>query len=310
MSQKKIPTTIISGSLGAGKTTIIRNLVKQLPDDYKTIWLKNEYGDVNIDSELLKAKNIAAKEILNGCLCCVLVGKLHEALIEISDTIDVDRIIIETAGTAYPFPVITQVKRVAKLEFDGLVTVVDALNYEAFRDNSVMAKEQAEYVDLIILNKISLVNEKQLEKALDYVHDLYPGVPIIKTASGNIHKDAILGIDPKLVNYKENLDYDNHESHHEHADSVQAFGFTDSNNIYSQQAIDDLLEKISAWGFIRIKGIIKTDTGYKLLNTVFSRTTWQDLPDYNKETRIAFMSKNALAYQQKVAELFKQTILR
>lgn len=305
-SPNSIPTTVVTGTLGAGKTTIILNLIKQLPNSYKTVWLKNEYGDVNIDSELAAASNIQTKEILNGCLCCVLVGKLHEALKEIMQTMQPDRLIIETAGTAYPFPVIQQIQRVDGIELDGLIAVVDAVNYAAFTDNSMMAKQQARFVDLVVLNKTGLVKPKQLEKAMDFVHDQYPGVPKLKTADGNIPKDTLIGLDAKLVYEPEQHEHHGHDHDHagDHVDTVEAFGFLDKQRTYSTEGIDKMLNTIEHWGFIRIKGIINTDAGPKLLNVVFERATWDDIPSYSGPTRITFMGKQITKQQQKVQDLF------
>src|SRR5690606_29903324 len=106
---------------------------------------KNAFGDVNIDSELAKSSHIQTKEILNGCLCCVLVGKLHDALEEIVQKYEhLDRLIIETAGTAYPFPVINEILKVKGLRLDGMVKVIDVLNFERLEDTSFFAKEQAD----------------------------------------------------------------------------------------------------------------------------------------------------------------------
>src|SRR5690242_204186 len=108
----KIPTTVVTGYLGAGKTTIILNLIKQLQEDYQVVWLKNEYGNLSIDSELAKEHNIEVKEMLNGCLCCVLVGKLKDALHEIIRDYTPDRIIIESSGTAYPLPIVLEINEI------------------------------------------------------------------------------------------------------------------------------------------------------------------------------------------------------
>eukprot|EP00002_Diphylleia_rotans_P024113 TRINITY_DN4753_c0_g2_i18.p1 TRINITY_DN4753_c0_g2~~TRINITY_DN4753_c0_g2_i18.p1 ORF type:complete len:116 (+),score=26.66 TRINITY_DN4753_c0_g2_i18:73-420(+) len=114
--EKTYPITVFTGYLGAGKTTIIMNLIRQVPEGYKCIWLKNEFGDVKVDSEMAKESNIEVQEMLNGCLCCNLVGKMNNALQEIVSSFpDTDRIIIETSGSAYPGPI----------AWYGIIIVVD-----------------------------------------------------------------------------------------------------------------------------------------------------------------------------------------
>ena len=80
---KQIPITVFTGFLGAGKTTIILSLIPQLPKDYKLCLLKNEFGDIAVDSELARESNVSVQEMLNGCLCCVLVGQMKNALTEL-----------------------------------------------------------------------------------------------------------------------------------------------------------------------------------------------------------------------------------
>ena len=94
-----IPITIITGFLGSGKTTLILKLIPQLPKDYRLALLKNEFGDVAIDSQLATASSISGvKELLNGCICCNLVGQLGDALETLRNDVKPDRIIIETSG--------------------------------------------------------------------------------------------------------------------------------------------------------------------------------------------------------------------
>jgi G3E family GTPase len=121
---KPIPVTIVNGFLGAGKTTMILSLLEQLSagsseeasdtgaGKYQVVWLKNEFGVNEVDSLLAEQSSIASvKEILNGCLCCTLVGRLSDALQEILASVSCDRIIIETSGSAYAAPLAQEVNR-------------------------------------------------------------------------------------------------------------------------------------------------------------------------------------------------------
>jgi G3E family GTPase len=89
----QIPVTVFTGFLGSGKTTIIINLLKQMPKSYKIVMLKNEFGNVEVDSKLMQDSNIEVTEMLNGCLCCILVGKLGNALNEILEKYTPDHIL-------------------------------------------------------------------------------------------------------------------------------------------------------------------------------------------------------------------------
>ncbi len=293
---QKTNTTVITGSLGAGKTTIILNLIKQLPKDYKVIWLKNEYGDLNIDSELAKESNIQTQEILNGCLCCVLIGKLKNAVEEIVNKYNPDRLIIETAGTAYPYPIIHEISAIDKVNLDGLVTVIDALNFKKFDDKSPMAKAQAQYIDLIIINKINLVTTEELELVEDEIYDLYPLTPKIKTANGVVGKDIILGIDHKnfATYYDKNTD-----THPE----VEVFGFEfKGTHTFDRHKLEKLLNNLDKNDFYRIKGVIKTQNGYKLLNYVLGKISWNDLKKYRGSSKITFMGRDITIFKEQIQQ--------
>ena len=166
--RQKVAITIVNGFLGAGKTTVIMNLIqetskrleisltenqihtesqpgavqsdqdiKNFPKKhYNIVWLKNEFGVNEVDSLLANSSSISSvKEILNGCLCCTLVGRLGDAIEDILSTTHCDRIIIETSGSAYPAPLVQEVNRMMNgfegsrqlpIRLDGVVCVVDA----------------------------------------------------------------------------------------------------------------------------------------------------------------------------------------
>lgn len=178
MTEEKPPVaiTIVNGFLGAGKTTVILNVIKEvsrrynldtraeengkaeesagtsadlsqssfeLPKrKYNIVWLKNEFGLNEVDSILGNESSISSvKEILNGCLCCTLVGRLGDAIEEILETVQCDRIMIETSGSAYPAPLVQEVNRMMSgsegsrklpVRLDGVLCVVDAGTYYGF----------------------------------------------------------------------------------------------------------------------------------------------------------------------------------
>ncbi|WVQ80101.1 hypothetical protein IAT38_002202 [Cryptococcus sp. DSM 104549] len=204
-----IPVTCFTGFLGAvgsdlGKTSTILALIQQLPKDYKVVLLKNEYGDVEVDSLLASQSNISGvSEILNGCLCCTMVGLVENALIEIKDTMKPDRIIIESSGSAFPATLALQIRQLEPQGFklDGVITVVDSLNFAGYEDDSPSAKLQAKYTDLILLNKHHLASERQLDDLFDRLNDLNDETPKIRVgpAPKNPPKpEVIFGLDTKL----------------------------------------------------------------------------------------------------------------
>ncbi|KAK9477722.1 CobW/HypB/UreG, nucleotide-binding domain-containing protein [Lipomyces japonicus] len=246
MTIEPTPITVFTGFLGAGKTTLLISLLKQLPKNYKVAVLKNEYGDVKIDSALAASTtgNIAGvTEMLNGCLCCVLTGQMRDAIIELQAKYNPDRILIETSGSAFPATISIQLRDLAKelssnngnnvggisepgIRLDGVVNVIDVENFTGYADTSKTAALQAQYTDLIVFNKWQAVSERKFDTVWDRVNDLNTDTPKIKSGpTGTIPWQAILGIDSKLGlsallqlggDDGNGHDHDTTNGHHEH----------------------------------------------------------------------------------------------
>lgn len=202
-----IPITIVTGFLGSGKTTLILNLIPQLRKqnpDYKLALLKNEFGDLAIDSQLASSSAISGvQELLNGCICCNLVGQLGPALEELERTVVPDRIMVETSGSAFPATLALEVNRLARetgrYVLDGVVSVIDVENWKGYEDTSYTAKIQARYTDLIVFNKWEIAGEDRYEECLDRVGDLEVDVAKVKSAKGWVDRSVVFGIDGGLA---------------------------------------------------------------------------------------------------------------
>ncbi|KAI9718329.1 MAG: hypothetical protein M1828_006731 [Chrysothrix sp. TS-e1954] len=218
------PVTILTGFLGAGKTTLILNLIPQLPKDYKLALLKNELGDLAIDSQLATSASISSvRELLNGCICCNLVGQLSDALRELRAERLPDRIIIETSGSAFPATLAMEVNRLAReaneFVLDGVISVIDVENWKGYEDTSVTAKLQARYTDLVIFNKWERVGERRFDDCLDRLGDLEVETPWVKSDIGNVKADVLLGIDGALARKLAESTINHDGSSHEHEPS-------------------------------------------------------------------------------------------
>ncbi|KAH6611330.1 CobW domain containing protein [Trichoderma cornu-damae] len=202
-----IPITIITGFLGSGKTTLILNLIPQLRaqnPSYKLALLKNEFGDLAVDSQLASSSAISGvQELLNGCICCNLVGQLGPALAELEKTVAPDRIIIETSGSAFPATLALEVNRIArdagKYVLDGVISVIDVENWKGYEDTSYTAKIQARYTDLIVFNKWETAGEDRYDYCLDRVGDLDVDVARVKSDKGSVDMGVVFGVDGGLA---------------------------------------------------------------------------------------------------------------
>ncbi|MCJ1465402.1 hypothetical protein MMC07_004020 [Pseudocyphellaria aurata] len=214
-----IPITIVTGFLGSGKTTLILNLIPQLPKHYKLALLKNEFGDVAIDSQLASSAAISGvQELLNGCICCNLVGQLGDALEALRNDVSPDRIVIETSGSAFPATLAMEVNRLGRESghyvLDGVIVVIDVENWKGYEDTSYTAKLQARYTDLIVFNKWEQVNERKYEDCLDRVGDLELPIAHVKSNKGHVDQSVLLGLDSSLAKNVTSLAVPHHHDEH------------------------------------------------------------------------------------------------
>ena len=272
-----IPITILTGFLGSGKTTIILNLLPQLPKTYRLALLKNEFGDLAVDSQLASASSISGvRELLNGCICCNLVGQLSDALVQLRDEVKPDRIIIETSGSAFPATLAMEVNRLSHANpghfvLDGVISVIDVENWKGYDDTSYTAKLQAKYTDLIVFNKWEHVSERRFDDCLDRVGDLEIQTAWVKSRKGLVDSDVILGIDGALV-AKEGLekatniaDAHSHKSHdhqRDHTSEVDVLSLRLSSasptSTINLDSLEDFLLSAPKDEIYRIKGYIRS----------------------------------------------------
>ncbi|KAI4195387.1 MAG: hypothetical protein LQ346_003463 [Caloplaca aetnensis] len=219
-----IPITIVTGFLGSGKTTLILNLIPQLPQTYKIALLKNEFGDVAIDSQLASSAAISGvQELLNGCICCNLVGQLGDALGTLRKDVAPNRIIVETSGSAFPATLAMEVNRLSRetgyYVLDGVIVVIDVENWKGYEDTSYTAKMQQKYTDLIVFNKWELVDERKYEDCLDRVGDLDLQIATVKSEKGRVDQSLLLGLDSALAKDGDSVHggYSKDKQPHDHA---------------------------------------------------------------------------------------------
>lgn len=235
-----------------------------------------------MDSQLAGSQSISGvRELLNGCICCNLVGQLSEALFQLRDSVAPSRIIIETSGSAFPATLAMEVNRVARenpgtFTLDGVVSVIDVENWRGYDDTSYTAKMQAKYTDLIVFNKWELVDERMFEDALDRVGDLEVQIAWVKSQKGWVDIEVVMGIDGAMVReegLRGAIEFNEEHGHghsgnhnHDHAhhqDEVEVLSLVFSNADMSKapqgvvlELFEDLLLSAPKDEVYRIKGLV------------------------------------------------------
>ena len=268
---------IISGFLGAGKTTLIKKLIAEAYQNEKIVLIENEFGEIGIDGTFLKDSGVTINEMNSGCICCSLVGDFETSLKEVLDTYHPDRVIIEPSGVGKLSDVIKAVSTINsdEMELDNFITVVDAKKCRMYTKNfGEFYNNQVEHASLIVLSRSQDLTEFQLKECLDILKGLNDHSPIITTAWDKLNGLDI--INACEVNIQEELlheheheccghDHHHHDHdhecgcghHHHHADEVfNSIGF-DTVKKYNEVELSEILNKLcNDDNVLRAKGFV------------------------------------------------------
>lgn len=281
--QSTLPTTVVNGFLGSGKTTVISHLIDQLIlNKEKVVYVKNEIGETDLDAQLMRGKNIIAKELLNGCICCTLIGPFLASINELITTYHPDRIIIESAGSADPASLALMVDNHPSLKRDGVIAIIDVVNFNGYDKINHVAKRQAEFTDLIIFNKVELVDQTRKMQVVGYVREINEKSPIIEAKNGQVNSELVFGLTSNLLPRLAEHDHTDHDAD----DEITAFTYKNEKMI-NKSSLENILQKLPK-NIFRVKGFF-TDNGQTwIVNHVFNRTNFEEVS--NNQTLTAEQS--------------------
>ena len=219
---------VVSGFLGAGKTTLIKKLLAEALNGSKTVLIENEFGEIGIDGGFLKESGIEIKEMNSGCICCSLVGDFGTSLKEVVNTYAPERILIEPSGVGKLSDVLKAVENVAKdmdVQVNSAVAVVDCMKCKMYIKNfGEFFINQIEYAGTIILSRTDKASQEKINEAVALIREHNAKATIITTPlaslDGKTVLDTIEGADKLEDLLQEMLEkaHEEHEHHHHHHD--------------------------------------------------------------------------------------------
>lgn len=287
--------TIISGFLGAGKTTFIKKLIEEIYKGQKVVLIENEFGEIGIDGGFLKDAGVQINEMNSGCICCSLVGDFGKALKQVSHDYAPDMIIIEPSGVGKLSDVIAAVENVkeeADLELENFITVADATKCKLYMKNfGEFYNNQIESATTVVLSRTQNVDEAKLETAVNLIKEHNDKASIITTPWDELTGEQIISalkhtslvddmlkdmdICPECGHHHEDgeecchHDHDgeccHHEHGHHHADDVFNSWGTETPHKYDREEIEAILKRLvetEEFGVIlRAKGMVPDKNG-------------------------------------------------
>ncbi len=280
---------IISGFLGAGKTTFIKLLIENVFAGEKLVLIENEFGEIGIDGGFLKDAGIEITEMNSGCICCTLVGDFSKALRKVIEEYHPDRVLIEPSGVGKLSDVskaIEHVKKEADIEIEGRITIVDGKKAKMYLKNfGEFFKNQVAYANTIVVSRTQMMEDHSIEECVKMLREENKEASIISTSWDKLSKEAIehaLSPDTQLEGIFEEekcpvcshehhhegacgCGHEHHHHHHHHADEIFTSWGQETAHKYTEEELDFLLKALSeteGYGTIlRAKGIVEMENG-------------------------------------------------
>ena len=267
--EKRIPVLVVSGFLGAGKTTLVRHLLHDAQrTGVRVAVVSNEFGALGIDKALLGEGEEAYVELEGGCVCCQLSDTLLDTLQMLWERVRPDRIIVETSGVALPFDTQLNLWREpvsAWVDDDMAVVVVNAEQLMEGRDLEGTFEDQVSSADLLLLNKIDLIPPEALGRVEAMLHALAPDTPLVQSIQGSI--DPAVLFPPDLAGIRSQRRAARAEPPLHQHDMFQAQEIAVEDGIEP----DVLSERLRRLGTLRAKGFVQTSQGLRLVQGVGRR---------------------------------------
>ena len=263
---EKTKIDIISGFLGAGKTTLIKKLLKDAFKDEQVVLIENEFGEIGIDGGFLKEAGIEIREMNSGCICCSLVGDFGKSLHEVVDTYHPDRILIEPSGVGKLSDVIKAVQDVQDeidAELNSFTTVVDVTKCKIYRKNfGEFFSNQIEYAGAVILSRTDKAKPEKIQESVALLRELNEKAPIITTPIEQLPGEKILEAMESSKSLEEELLAEvAHEAHEHHHDHDHECGCGCGHHHHDHEGHHHADDVFTSWGKETIRTYTKEEIG-------------------------------------------------
>jgi G3E family GTPase len=286
----RTPITLVTGPLGSGKTTLLRHILATHAGRIAIVM--NEFGEIAIDTKVIEGKNVRIAELGGGCVCCSLLGEFEAAVNEIIEKIAPEIIIVETTGLAEPEALVFNIQEaLPQCRLDGVVSVIDADMLVRFPELGHTTRLQIEGADILLLNKIDLVEPQRIEPLEAKLREINSTAAIIRTERCRIDPELLFGIGRQKDVAVRPPGSPIPATTHKHQAEFESFTFT-SDKTFSRDCFEHFADRLPV-GVLRAKGFVRFADGAQLFNFVAGR--WELEPFESAETALVFIGKGVAA---------------
>ena len=291
----RTPITLITGPLGSGKTTLLRHILATRPA--KIAIVMNEFGEIAIDTKVIEGKNVRISELGGGCVCCSLLGEFEAAVTEIMEKLAPEIIVVETTGLAEPEALVFNIQEaLSQCRLDGIVSVIDADMLVRFPELGHTTRLQIEGADILLLNKIDLVDAKQIEPLETKLREINSTAAIVRTVRCQIDPELLFGIGREKKEATPEPGSPIPGTTHKHQSEFESFSFS-SDRTFFRDCFEGFADALPA-NVIRAKGFVRFREGAHLFNFVAGR--WELEPFEADRTELVFIGKNVAAEKSEI----------
>lgn len=263
---RKVPVLVVGGFLGSGKTTLVRHLLAEAQrDGVRMAVISNEFGALGIDAALL-AGGESMVELAGGCVCCSLSNELLQTLLTLRNQVDPDRIVIEASGLALPFDTQLHLYRPQVRDWVGDEACVVVVDAERAGETDPLFEEQLQSADLVVLNKLDLVDEAGAAAARARVAELAPDAPVLEVVQGRVPLEACFPSGPRARGAPD-PGHDHDHDHGHHHDGWESYELRVPDDLDEGAAHDWIHERRG----VRTKGFVRTTAGVRVVQGVGRR---------------------------------------